>query len=279
MKLKKTVKGFTLVELLIVSAIFGILMIGAMALMKPVSLFYRQTVEYEAARSSMDMISDYIEGALKLSTHISIFDSYEAYDPAWVEMVADDQFGIIDSATGELEMDLYQFSICNQQDTSAAPANVTYYGTVLCRKWNKGANIATDAPETYYALSNALYYEHAFDIAIRDYSANFVTPPGGGVPYLDVSSFDVELTALAKDNLDSVVKDASGNPTTSGPTKTVHTRLLNISGDTVEGNSIIGLNPYLDERENRAYIDKNASSSSRNFHVFYTLDLNDPAGS
>ena len=40
---KMTRKGFTLVELLVVMAIFSILLVGVMAIIKPVSTLFRNT--------------------------------------------------------------------------------------------------------------------------------------------------------------------------------------------------------------------------------------------
>jgi prepilin-type N-terminal cleavage/methylation domain-containing protein len=51
---KKKIKGFTLIELIIVMAIFGAIMAAAVGLMSPVSKVFRNTAQYEQTRAAID---------------------------------------------------------------------------------------------------------------------------------------------------------------------------------------------------------------------------------
>ena len=245
MKTKKTVKGFTLIELIIVCALFSLIMIGAMALLKPVSTFYKQSVEYEAARSTTDMIGDYLEGTLRFSNKIFICDKYKDFDDAWIEDAAKNRFGIIDATSEVLTTDMYEISVDNADA-----------GHLLVRKWEAGKKLNDpSALTTSRAISEGIYTEHSFEIAIADYSVNV----GGTSPVIE--SFNVDITAH---QIQNGVVDTEG-----GITKNMQVRLLNINGsDTYPGAD----NPrLLTAATNRAHLNMNTdtASASPNFHIFF----------
>lgn len=73
-KMKKSVlKGFTLVELLVVMAIFSVLMVGALALTTPVSRMYKNTALAEKTYSYSHNIQEYIQNALEYSDNLYIY--------------------------------------------------------------------------------------------------------------------------------------------------------------------------------------------------------------
>jgi prepilin-type N-terminal cleavage/methylation domain-containing protein len=77
-KLKKsTLKGFTLVELLVVMAIFSILMTAALALTTPVSNMYKNTALSEKTYSLSHNIQEYIQGSLEYADNLYIYTSDE----------------------------------------------------------------------------------------------------------------------------------------------------------------------------------------------------------
>ena len=69
----KMLKGFTLVELVVVMAIFSMIMFGALALILPVSNQFRSTVKFENVRSNLDNIRLYIEGSLRYADRVHIY--------------------------------------------------------------------------------------------------------------------------------------------------------------------------------------------------------------
>jgi len=72
-KMKKSVlKGFTLVELLVVMAIFSVLMAAALALTTPVSRMYKNTALAEKTYSYSHNIQEYLQGTLEYAESIYI---------------------------------------------------------------------------------------------------------------------------------------------------------------------------------------------------------------
>jgi prepilin-type N-terminal cleavage/methylation domain-containing protein len=69
---KTKLKGFTLIELIVVMAIFGAIMFAAMGLMSPVGKQFSSTSQYENARSSIDNVSRYISGTLRYADRCMI---------------------------------------------------------------------------------------------------------------------------------------------------------------------------------------------------------------
>ncbi|MBQ8905423.1 MAG: prepilin-type N-terminal cleavage/methylation domain-containing protein [Ruminococcus sp.] len=59
---KQSVRGFTLLELVIVMAIFSIIMFGALQLIEPVRELYLRTNNYESTATAVDNMRTYLEG-------------------------------------------------------------------------------------------------------------------------------------------------------------------------------------------------------------------------
>lgn len=70
----KTVKGFTLIELIIVLAIFSALMAGALKLLKPVERIFSSTTTYESTASMVNNINRYIEGSIRYCEAMDVYD-------------------------------------------------------------------------------------------------------------------------------------------------------------------------------------------------------------
>lgn len=70
---KSKLKGFTLVELVVVMAIFSVLMAGALALTTPVSRMYKNTALAERTYSYSHNIQEYIQGALEYSDSLYVY--------------------------------------------------------------------------------------------------------------------------------------------------------------------------------------------------------------
>lgn len=78
--MNKKLKGFTLVELIVVVAIFGIIMAAALNLLLPVGKQFTSTAEFEGARSSVDNISRNIAGSLKYANRCTLVAGKDYYD-------------------------------------------------------------------------------------------------------------------------------------------------------------------------------------------------------
>ncbi|MGN1411336.1 MAG: type II secretion system protein [Oscillospiraceae bacterium] len=92
----KKLRGFTLVELIVVMAIFGIIMFAALQLMLPVGNQFRSTAEYEGARASIDNIKRYLDGSLRYADRVVICvgDDYMDANGDIDETIIKNQVGI-----------------------------------------------------------------------------------------------------------------------------------------------------------------------------------------
>jgi prepilin-type N-terminal cleavage/methylation domain-containing protein len=72
--LKNTIKkGFTLIELIIVMAIFSIIMLGAMSLVDPVSTIHSRTSATEKTSAYAENIELYLKGSLQYADNLWVF--------------------------------------------------------------------------------------------------------------------------------------------------------------------------------------------------------------
>ena len=72
----KKLRGFTLIELIIVMAIFGVIMAAAISLMSPVGKIFRNTAQYEQTRAAIDNTQRYLSGTLRYADRFSMYIQY-----------------------------------------------------------------------------------------------------------------------------------------------------------------------------------------------------------
>ncbi|MFA5659024.1 MAG: type II secretion system protein [Oscillospiraceae bacterium] len=73
-KIRKAVKGFTLIELIIVMAMMGILMIGILNLVMPVNSIFRDSTEYQYERATNETITNFIQARVRYATDLNILN-------------------------------------------------------------------------------------------------------------------------------------------------------------------------------------------------------------
>ena len=73
--MRKVRKGFTLLELIVVMAIFSILLVGVMAITKPVSKIFKNTSLSEKTYSYANNIQTYLQGRLEYSESLVVATS------------------------------------------------------------------------------------------------------------------------------------------------------------------------------------------------------------
>lgn len=77
MKIEKKVKlkGFTLIELIVVVAVFGLLLAAALSILGPVNGVFKSTVSYADGSAMVDNVSKYVEDNLRYTNRLRIYDS------------------------------------------------------------------------------------------------------------------------------------------------------------------------------------------------------------
>lgn len=132
MKKKRTLKGFTLLELIIVMALFSVIMMMVMSFIDPVSGIMKKTSVREKSAAYVDNISDYISKSMKYAKFVRVFDgglcktsdTAEAIEekPA-VEAFVDDFFdGVVDSEYNSMTGKVRVLTLSND---SADPGKIT----------------------------------------------------------------------------------------------------------------------------------------------------------
>lgn len=76
--MKNKIKGFTLVELIVVMAIMSIIMAGVMQLFKPMRTIFVDTTQYETQRNAQNGIIKYITESVRFATDMGIYDTSNA---------------------------------------------------------------------------------------------------------------------------------------------------------------------------------------------------------
>lgn len=79
---KKKLKGFTLVEMIMVLALFAIVMYSVLQLMDPVSKYFVRSSNFEGTTACVDNMKRAIEGNLKYANRVFAYSGYCPYDVA-----------------------------------------------------------------------------------------------------------------------------------------------------------------------------------------------------
>ena len=74
-KFKTTKKGFTLMELIIVLALFSVIMVLVMSFIDPASKLMNKTSTREKTAAYVDNINEYVDKSLRYASFVRIFES------------------------------------------------------------------------------------------------------------------------------------------------------------------------------------------------------------
>ena len=126
MKNKKTAKGFTLVELIVVMAVFGLIMIGTFKFMDPVSRSMKRSVANEANSAVVDNIKGYLDGSLRYASAVWVYNGgFKTYSS--VEDGGDGQWHANGWSERDAAVDFVSNVFCDKADKNNDPAQVKVY--------------------------------------------------------------------------------------------------------------------------------------------------------
>lgn len=185
MKTKKALKGFTLIELIVVVAIFGMIMAAAYAIIGPVRNLYNSTYSYTDSVAVVDNVAMYLESNLRYCNRIDICDNanianetgfrnakvdefiarYHLKDTARISNVVKDEFIYLlkidnpDPADPAVPVDLDAPSLALTDRES---------GKISVWKYSVKNSAWVDADFKEWAVNRQFYDEYTFTSAIRN---------------------------------------------------------------------------------------------------------------
>ncbi len=197
--MKKILKGFTLIELIIVMAILAILMAAIMNMFKPVRETYVDATLYETQRTAQNGVVTYITESIRYATDLGMYTkdkvsnvtkAVEEFTKAYLEAngvkTTDSDYTAKYNSTLTKMKEQAEVLIIDNDNTYAF-SNVGYKGRILRRKFVKNAsgvvqpltNNAEDAStnECRLALGEAYYGESSYTITFGITQDTTGTPP------------------------------------------------------------------------------------------------------
>lgn len=231
MKIMKKLKGFTLIELIIVMALLVSVLTAILQLMQPVNEAFSDSTIYDEQRTVEDGIISYICETTRYAKNISIVDkgvslknsdgtSYTGYGGSSDLSSAVTYFKEINSLTSADDSKIQIIVI--DRHTEFKDGASSYRGRIIRMKgwnssyatWGSSVNIddvnsasAWQTKSRYMALGAAFYGKNSYDIILP----NDVDGSGNSVNQL-ARGFDIQVSPkTAKKNVDTLMKGSVTN--------------------------------------------------------------------
>lgn len=173
--MKKKLKAFTLIELIIVIAILGIMMTAIMRMFEPVTNIYNTTAVVSNQRTAEQGIATYIAENTRYATSIGVFQKQNSASDAVTKFLASNPTDANGVPLTKSDLEI----ICINHSTGYTYMNNTYSGRII-RKVS-GASSFSEAygsftPDgsgsSYMALGEAYYGPADYYIRIKNFSAS-----------------------------------------------------------------------------------------------------------
>ena len=176
---KKFLKGFTLVELIVVMALMAILMAAMMQLFRPIRATFVDSTAYESQRTVQNGMVRYITESIRYATDMgfyssSVTDAVDKFSTKYISTYNIDSSK--ETAVKNAIKENAEIIIIDRKETySSGVDGNTYKGRILRRKFASGASLSDVAGSAgcRLALGNAYY-------GASDYSITFSGAPDSG---------------------------------------------------------------------------------------------------
>lgn len=277
-------KGFTLLELIIVCALFSMILIGALSVLRPVSLLYKQNVEYESSRATSDIVSTYLEGVLNYADRMWIYEDKCADSSVYNEQDELNKFinTYFDGQSGH--QTIYIMDVVNDPVVDGS-GNVIEegYGRVYMREIGTGKTTIDDTTPKYLAISNGIYEDYGFQIDVQNALPRTLTTTVN----VYKKSKHVSPSGVQSQNGVLALVDSSGNSKyeSNGVEVVKSSNMLNICYYDVDLNSPTSIPNYVivykadgtTSKVSAFYSNPNSASitdatpQSNNYHIIFTL--------
>lgn len=211
--MKRKLKGFTLVELIVVMVIMSILMLAVMNMFKPIRNMYVDSTQYEAQRTAQTGVVQYITESIRFATDVGIYNSSITSASTAVDEFAKQyciNSGITDATgnavapytTAELnsikdEIKKYADVIIIDNSTPHTYGSKTYSGRLIRRKFpatptstvpSDPALTSSATSDWRIALSEAYYGGNTFSINLSVTDSNHDGKSDDGMLNIAVAS-------------------------------------------------------------------------------------------
>ena len=213
----KKIKGFTLIELVIVMAILSFLMLGIMQMMKPIRATYIDSVYYESQRNTQNGIIAYLSENLRYANNVGIYSGGSVGNA-----INDFKNNVVKNHYTDSEI-----HVITIDNSTAYTYNGTtgFHGRVVVNKPNAAGYTTTnaDTPATIsarVALSEAYYGAFSYSISLKPVTV-------GAGTNARLKSFDMTITSL----LDHSSLGSSKDKNTSTNTQDIATSSKVVSTD------------------------------------------------
>ncbi len=223
MKKRKHLSGFTLLELVVVMAIFSAIAVGALAMIRPAMQLFHKTSAQEEAVADIDNISRYIQDNLRYADRVNIYYGYGETDvDAMISKSISDKYKRLefDSDRSEWKSDYY----------TATPLEYFrdyYFGTDTNSYEDKNVNVMEITPDCHvniytYSLEDFAYVD---TMAINSdfYSDDHV------IQITDWDFSSPNLTLSLKINYNGVTRGNDGKRTNLEQESKISLTFLNIA--------------------------------------------------
>lgn len=195
----KKIKGFTLIELIIVMAILSILMVGIMQMMKPIRDTFVDSTYYESQRNTQNGIVTYLTESLRFATKMGIYN--EQTGVANVQTAISDfitSTGYVAAEDGDINV------IVIDNKTEYKFNNGKQYGRILR---SKTVNASTGAVTYRVALGEAYYDKYTYSINVEPTGTADKKDSLGNVVGKSFTGLKINVSSLIPSSLKSAKKN------------------------------------------------------------------------
>lgn len=169
--MKNKLKGFTLVELVVVMALMSILMVGIMQMFKPIRTIYVDSTQYEAQRTAQNGVIQYVTESVRFSTDMGIYNNTtnaEDAANAFAEAYCDANGYNRADSNNITKIKNHVEIIVIDNKTQHTYGSKDYTGRLIRRKVGDGTSFPSDEP----ALTSAATSDWRIALGEAYYGAN-----------------------------------------------------------------------------------------------------------
>lgn len=195
---RKKLKGFTLIELVVVVAVFGLLIAATLTFIAPVMNIHRDTVQYSESAAVVDNVRRTIEDNLRFANRMDVYVgpdigmSETAFIENSVEQLRNDF--IFEETTDKKRVThfndiVYVMKINNPETFKDISSTAEEPGKISIWRYDNGVLNAASSKE--WAVSQALYNEYAFSLSFGiTYNTSMKTVAGQKRELIDSAVYD-----------------------------------------------------------------------------------------